>query len=242
MELVNRPTLGEPFGSALDDAIAFLEAIPEEVIGIWLAGSVARGSSDANSDLDLYILVDAPHRRRINRRCNGVPVEMFLNPPEWAHRYIAENRKQGRKSSIGMMAEGLILFDPRGECAALAAGSRAAIDQGPAVPEAQLELRRYFVVDGFDNARDVVDADPTTARFMAAESLREAATIWFLSKGEWPPREKELFPELRLRYPEVAALVDRHAATGDLGPAAAALQMLIGVDSFYEWATPPEPI
>jgi len=242
MELVKRPSLGEPFATALDDAIAFLDSIPEEVIGIWLAGSVARGSADANSDLDLYVLVDASHRRRINRRCNGVPVEMFLNPPEWARRYIAENRELGRKSSIGMMAAGLILFDPRGECAALAAESQAAIDGGPAVPEVQLELRRYFAVDGFDNARDVVDRDPTTARMMAAESLREAATIWFLTRGEWPPRDKELFPELRVRYPEAAALVDRHATSGDLSPAAAALRMLIGVDAFYEWATPPEPM
>lgn len=242
MELTDRPDLGEPYASALDDSLAYLDNLPEEVIGIWLAGSVAHGSGDANSDLDLYVLVDASHRRRINRRSNGVPVEIFLNPPEWARRYIEENRESGRKSSVGMMASGLILFDPRGECVALAAESRAAVELGPAVPEYQLELRRYFAVDGLDNARDVTDRDPTTACFMAAESLREAAAIWFLSRGEWPPRPKELFPELRARHPEAAALVDRYAATGDLTTAAGALQLLIGVDTFYEWETRPEPM
>lgn len=242
MELASQPVLAEPFATALDDAVAYLDRLPEPVIGIWLAGSLARGSGDANSDLDLYVLIDAAHRRRINRRCNGVPVEIFLNPPEWARRYIGENRELGRRSSIEMMAAGAILFDPRGECAALAAESRAAIDLGPAVPEVQLELRRYFAVDGFDNARDVADRDPTTARFMAAESLREAATIWFLRQGEWPPRQKELFPVLRAHYPQAARLVDRYAATSDLAAAAAALQLLIGVDTFYEWETPPEPM
>jgi hypothetical protein len=242
MELTSRPPLDEPFATALDDAVAFLDRLPEEVIGIWLAGSLARGPGDANSDLDLYVLVDGSHRRRINRRFNGVPVEIFLNPPEWARRYIGENRELGRKSSIGMMASGLILLDPRGECAALADECRAAIDLGPAVPAVQLEFRRYFAVDGLDNARDVADRDPTTARLMAAESLREAATIWFLRQGEWPPRQKELFPVLRARHPEAAALVDRCAATGDLTAGAGALYLLLGVDTFYEWETQPEPM
>jgi hypothetical protein len=242
MELSNRPSLGEPFDTALDEAVAYLNGLPEEIIGIWLAGSLARGEGDANSDLDLYVLVDAPHRYRVNRRCNGVPVEMFLNPPEWARRYLGENREQGSNGSISMMAEGVILYDPLDECAALAAEAKEAIELGPAVPDVPLALRRYLAVDDLDNARDVVDRDPTTARLLAAGSLYAAATYWFLHHGQWPPRRKELLPQLRVRYPQAAELIDRHAATGDLAAAEGALQLLVGEHTFYEWQTPPEPL
>ena len=131
MELVNVPDLGPPFDAALNDAAAFLDGLPEPVIGLWLAGSVSRGAGDANSDLDLYVLIDAEHRRRLSRRFRGVPTEMFLNPPERARRYFDEDRALGRRPGLDMMAEGLILFDPLGECAAIQSEARAAVALRP---------------------------------------------------------------------------------------------------------------
>jgi hypothetical protein len=242
MDLTHRPELLPPHHGALDAAIAYLDALPETIIGLWLAGSVARGESDANSDLDLYVLIAQPHRRRIQRFFNGVPTEMFLNPPHRARAYFEEDRALGRTPGLEMMARGSILYDPFGTCAAIARDARAAIDAGPSVDPVVLATRRYLVSDKLDNAADVVDRDPATARLLASIGVHEAMLLWFLRAGEWAPRDKDLLPAIRARIPDVASLIDEFATTGDLAVARAAVELLIGVAGFYEWETPPEPV
>lgn len=236
------PELGAPFDEALRQALEYLDTLPEPVIGVWLAGSLSRGEGDVNSDLDLYVLVDVGHRRRLSRRFNGVPTEMFLNPPRRARQYFEEDRALGRRPSLDMMAYGLILFDPVSECAAITAEARAAIDLGPNVDPVALETRRYLATDKLDNAGDVAERDPATARLLASVAVHEAMILSFLQRGRWAPRDKELLPKLRTVSPEAAALVDRFHATGELETAAAAVEALVGKRTFYEWETPPEPV
>ncbi len=236
------PELGAPFDRALREALAHLDELPEAVVGVWLAGSLARGEGDTNSDLDLYVLVEADHRRRLSRRFNGVPTEFFLNPPHRARQYFNEDRALGRRPSLDMMAFGVILFDPLGECAAIADEARAAIDLGPNPDPIVLETRRYLATDKLDNAVDVVARDPTTARLLASTAVYEAMILCFLQAGRWAPRDKDLLPELRVIAPESAALVDAFHETGDVDIAGDAVEALIGQRTFYQWETPPEPV
>ena len=240
VDLIRRPELLPPFDGAFDAAIEFLDGLPETIIGLWMAGSLARNEGDANSDLDFYVLIEDPHRRRIQRLFNGVPAEMFLNPPHRARAYFEEDRALGRTPGLAMMAEGLILYDPRGECVAISDEARAAMERGPAVDAVALETRRYLVADKLDNAADVVDRDPATARLLASAGVHEATVLWFLRAGEWAPRDKDLLPAIRARVPAVASLLDEFAAGGDVAVARAAVELLIGVAGFYEWETPPE--
>ncbi len=236
------PELGAPFDEALASALEYLDGLPETVIGVWLAGSLSRGEGDANSDLDLYVLVDASHRRRLSRRFNDVPTEIFLNPPHRARQYFDEDRALGRRPSLDMMAYGLILFDPGGACATIADEARAAIDLGPNPDPVVLETRRYLATDKLDNAGDVAHRDPVTARLLASAAIHEALLLAFLHRGRWAPRDKDLLPELRSFEPRAASLIGRFHDTGDLDTAAAAVEALIGRRTFYEWETPPEAV
>jgi len=91
-----------------------------EVSGIVLA-QPSGGRYDKNSDLDFYVVIDAPWRQRRQFRRDGVPVELFLNPPARIERYL----KEGESDTIYMLAFGRILFDRNGEVARLAARPRA---------------------------------------------------------------------------------------------------------------------
>ena len=242
MDLTYRPQLDAPFDRALDVALAYLDGLPETVIGVWLAGSVARGEADANSDLDLYVLVDGAHRRRLQRFFSGVPTEIFLNPPDRARRYFDEDRAAGRRPSLDMMAEGVILFDPQGECAAIQREARLVIETGPEADPVASQTRRYLVTDALDNAADVAERDSATARVLGGSALREAMVLSFLLDGRWAPRDKDLLPTLRAeRHPAVTA-IDEFGRTGAIAAAKAATHALIGVDGFHEWETPPEPV
>ena len=50
--------------------------------GLVACGSIIRGSPGPNSDLDLYVIHDQPWRQRVQRWFEGIPTELFINPPE----------------------------------------------------------------------------------------------------------------------------------------------------------------
>ena len=241
MDPIDLPRLGAPFDAALREALHYLDGLPEPIIGVWLAGSVSRGEGDANSDLDLYVLVDAAYRRRIQRFFNGVPTEMFLNSPARARQYFEEDRALGRRPGLDMMAHGLILLDTRGECAAIQAEALHSITLGPNVDLLTIETRRYLVADRLDNAADVFERDPTTARLLASAAVHDAMVLAFIRSGEWAPHDKDLLPVLRERHAVIAAMIDQFTRSGDLDAARDAVEHLLGVSGFYEWETPCEP-
>src|SRR5262249_54969650 len=129
-----------------------LSAQPE-VSGIILA-QPSGGRYDRNSDLDFYVVIDAPWRQRRQFRRDGVPVELFLNPPA----RIERDLKEGESHTIFMVAFGRILFDRSGEVARLAARARERWDQGPQPLSKQEELlARYAIVDALEDADDVLE-------------------------------------------------------------------------------------
>jgi predicted nucleotidyltransferase len=50
-------------------------------VGIIAAGTVVRGTPDATSDLDVWVIQMEPVRERLYRFLVGVPAEIFVNPP-----------------------------------------------------------------------------------------------------------------------------------------------------------------
>jgi UTP:GlnB (protein PII) uridylyltransferase len=63
---------------ALRQAVSFSREIAEPA-ALVATGSIIRGNPDPTSDLDIVILHGQPWRRRIQRRFNGTPAELFFN-------------------------------------------------------------------------------------------------------------------------------------------------------------------
>src|SRR5678816_3468483 len=81
-----------------DRAIAELEVYVRATyapIGIVVAGSIVRGEAGPNSDLDVFVVHDQPWRRREQRWVEGVPVELFVNPPQQVRRYFVNGHADG---------------------------------------------------------------------------------------------------------------------------------------------------
>src|SRR5688500_2167996 len=82
--------------------------------GIVVSGSIVRGEAGPTSDLDVCVIHDEPWRLREQRRFEGVPVEIFVNPPEQIRRYFASEHDEGRPCTAHMFATGEALspLDP----------------------------------------------------------------------------------------------------------------------------------
>ena len=48
-----------------------------------------------SSDLDVYVVNDTEYRRRVQRFFNGVPTEIFINPPHTIRDYYRDENADG---------------------------------------------------------------------------------------------------------------------------------------------------
>jgi hypothetical protein len=215
-----------------------------EVSGIVLA-QPSGGRYDKNSDLDFYVVIDAPWRQRRQFRRDGVPVELFLNPPARIERYL----KEGESDTIYMLAFGRILFDRNGEVTRLAARARERWDQGPDPLSKQEEvLARYRIVDALEDADDVQERDPAAAMLALHQALAACLRALYARHRRWPAKTKCLPEDLERWHPDAAACVRDAALAPNPAAAYAAVARLarlaLGQEelSFFAWETEPEAV
>ncbi len=223
-------------------AVDFVFDYPDPPLALLLSGSVARGEADPGSDLDIFVITDGDHRQRVQRIFAGVPCELFINPTRRVPRYFEEEAQEGRSSTLGLVLDGRIMYDPHDtmpELHRLAAMVRA---RGPQVSDAAIEFRRYGAIDHLDNARDVHGRDPLMSQILTSGAVKEAMRLAFVLASEWTPRDKDLHRELVRLRPDAAEPLSAYATEPGPVTATAVLDRLIGVSSFFEWETEPEAV
>ncbi len=103
------PALTDPYDIALREAVEFTFQ-RFEVSGIFACGSVIRGEGDALSDIDLYVVNADPFRQRFQRRFNGIPTEIFVNPAHQIRAYFADEHAVGRPCTAHMLSTGHVVL------------------------------------------------------------------------------------------------------------------------------------
>jgi len=99
--------LGSVHSAALRSAVEFLlaETTP---LGIIATGTVIRGNANPSSDIDLYVMRDSDHRRRVQRFFHRVPAEIFINPPHAGRAYVPSEQRSRRRIIAHMLATGFV--------------------------------------------------------------------------------------------------------------------------------------
>ena len=245
MEEMRWPALEEPYDTALREAVQFLfERF--EIRAVVASGSILRGNPDMSSDLDIVAIHRAPFRQRIQRRFNGVPAELFVNPLERLPRSFAEDRRFGRPSLAHMLATGVVLYDADGSSSDFTAQARAVLDGGPNFSTEELELLRYGVATWFEDDEDLADRDPALCRLALHHAVEDAVRYRYLSANRWRPRFKEIISGLANLDPALHAEVEHFfAATGlneQLDAARDIVASCVGETGFFEWESAQEPL
>ncbi|MEN8237818.1 MAG: hypothetical protein ABFR53_01320 [Actinomycetota bacterium] len=236
------PGLPEPFAGALRLAMDFVFSRTDKPLSVTLSGSVALGHGDFNSDLDIWVVVDADHRQRVQRRFNGVPCEMFFNPEARIPRYFTEEASEGRCPSVGLTLDGHVLYDPQGVAERLREQARLVRADGPQVSPETIELRRYLAVDTLDNAVDVQARDPLMASILSASAVHESLRLAYLLNGQWTPRDKDLHVEIDSVCPQAVEPLRLYRLNPTPDTARTVLQSILGVSTFFEWESSRDPV
>ena len=132
-----------------------------DVAGIVVAGTHISGNPDPTSDLDIFVIHAHPQRQRIQKRFEGVPAEIFVNPPAAIRRYFAEEVR--RPSTAHMLATGFVVLDVAPAVAELRGEAKEWLGRPLELPATQLTLARYLAADAFDNPRDLRRRDAAGA-------------------------------------------------------------------------------
>lgn len=240
------PDLPEPYRSALREATAYIVGRYDDVVGIIAAGSILRGQGCAASDLDLYVVRTRPQRQRVQRRFNGVPAEIFVNPPHQIERYFAEEARRSRPLTAHMLAEGAVVLalDPVVE--RLRAQARAELRRVPAPSATDLRWERYVAALELEDALDVIDEDPAGGGLILAGAIHKMLRYAFRQARHNIPRDKDLIAALETLDPELAGLARRLALAHDPGTQRALAGQIadrtLGVRGFFEWESEPEDV
>jgi Nucleotidyltransferase domain len=236
------PHLPEHHQVALSDALAWIPTIVEPV-AIVASGSIVRGNAHAASDLDLVILHDQGWRRRVQRRFNDIPAELFFNSEAWLRDSIAREAAEGRPVLPHMLATGTILFDPTGRMEALVRLTREILERGPNLGPDALLRDRYVAACQVEDALDLEHVDSPDARLLQLAAVDALARHAYLSRNDFLPRRKERLSALADLDPTLAGLLSvATAGPRDLALTAlrSASMHLLGTTGFFEWDSGPQ--
>jgi hypothetical protein len=238
------PELGEPYDEALREAVRFILA-NFDALGIIAAGSIVRGAGGPTSDLDVYVIQRQPQRQMIQRWFNGVPAQLFVNPPHMVERYFQTETAESGCSTAHMLATGFVVLERDPVVSQLRDRAKAILEHPPTVPQSQLNLERYGAADTFENALDKAD-EPEAAAMIAHLAVYRMLHYTFRKRGLFIPRDKDLLKRIQEQDAELGELVARFYRSGDaaekLALAGEIADRTIETRGFFEWETPLEDV
>jgi predicted nucleotidyltransferase len=239
------PELAEPHEGALRDVVGWiLERF--EPLGIVASGSVVRGTGDAASDLDVYVVVGALERQRIQRYHQGVPVEIFVNPAVAVRRYFESEHASARPVTAHLLATGVVVLDRDPVVRALLDEARAWLARQQPWPDAEETMERYLVATLYEDAVDVIHRDAALGTLLLWRSVHGMLTHRCRRDLQRVPRQKDLLASVEGLDPELGRLVrGLEAASGveaRLRIAGAIADRTLGVRGFFEWQSAVEPV
>jgi hypothetical protein len=166
----------------------------DELLGVLATGSRIHGIPGATSDLDMHVVIRLPQRQRRNRVVEGIEVELFINPPFQARRYLDDERGV----NAHMFTFGRVVHDPHGEIAALRAEADARWQAGPR-PLAPREAwqPRYFAADLLRDLQDIGSEDEATAGLLIARAVEHLLKSHYQLHGRWTQKPKRLLADLQ---------------------------------------------
>jgi Nucleotidyltransferase domain len=231
--------------AALKEALSFIESTTDPV-AVVAAGSIIRGSPDKNSDLDIYVIHDAPWRCRIQRYFNGVPTEIFVNHFDHVHTYFAEEDRTGRAITAHMLATDVLLQGAdEYRIGAIVEAAREWLERPVAVELDSLTLERYLLACRIEDTLDLHDRDFLFASALLAAVIPEVLRFACRRLEGRIPRDKDLRSVIERIDPHLGNLLAEYLGTeGDVARferGLAIAQRVLGELGFFEWESPRMP-
>jgi hypothetical protein len=202
----------EVFASAIDGyAEALFGELGTLLTGILVAGSVAHGTADASSDVDLYVIIDAAWYQRRRPVVDGVTFDAFLGCQAMFIDAILHKRKD---ACVESFAHGWNIFDALGEVAELQRLAAKVLEISVSETRGESFRAAQRFNDSFRKFMRIADKDGVEATLELHFLVRTAIDAYYTFTGRWRPRRSLILGDLRLHaieiYGPIASLLQKN--------------------------------
>ena len=241
----NFPQLPDKYDQALREAVSFvLDRF--KPVGIIATGTIIRGTPDSASDLDVWVIHLEPRRQRLQKFFNGVPAEIFVNPPWAIQKYFVQDQEEARPISAHMMATGTVVLATDPVVEQLRQTAISLLSSPPALTPQKLTMARYAAATKLEDAMDILERNPAAATIVASEAVRQMLHFVFLKAGRFVPRDKDMLDALTNMDAELARKVQLFFESVDstkrMHLATELADRILQVRGFFEWSSEPEEV
>jgi hypothetical protein len=244
LKLCKWPDLPAPYDQALRQAVQFILNYVEDVRGILVSGTIIRGNPSPSSDLDIYVIREKPRRQRLQRRFNGVPSEIFINPKKKVYDYFQEERRSARPCTAHMLHSGFTILTLDDSLEELQRQAVQELQHSPDPSNQLLTFARYMAATQYEDATDIALTKPAASNMILGQAVHSMLRFYFLKNNQYLPRDKDLLEKLDTLNPELAqwaavfysssSFEERLMLARDIADAT------IQTRGFFEWASDPE--
>lgn len=191
-----------PVHKPIDDFVEELKK-RDDVLGVILFGSWARGNNRPDSDVDLLVILSEGFQRAIEERDKQV-FEIIYTTSEAALDYYKDNKDQAYE--LWKVAK--VLYDRDGTVQNL----KSEVDEllGPGkkiIDNQQIRQLRFDAEDQIKYVEFVLAKDPTTANLILANKVFGLTEVFFDLRQIWTPAPKQRLEEIKKMEPEFYSLL-----------------------------------
>lgn len=206
--------------TALEQAVGRLLS-DENVYGLAVFGSVARGEAEEHSDIDLSVLVAEGQARTEQWQLEDVAVHVAF-----ARAIPSEGRDRVRWLMKPPFADAGIIYDPRGVLQQLKEVDTRLAARGPApVTPADRALIRAEYREHL-RVMEILDGDQAAQRLAIDEMVSRLLATYLRYRGHWWKGRRWVLPLLRQTDPEIAELAAQTVTSPTVERAVATLGLL----------------
>lgn len=168
----------------------------ENILALMLYGSVSRHEENANSDIDLLVIVNEKHCQKKHEMRYGITVEYL----EMHIGYLQDFINKYEIPVIFTLAEGIVLFDKKSILDQFITQAKAIIEKGPPI-NTKWENERYSIKKRSDVTEiysDLLDTDDEIV-FNYLVSLLISTIIPIINENYslWPKTRKKTIPYVK---------------------------------------------
>ena len=186
----------EQFKKASD---IYIERTQQEadVIGIIVSGSFVHGTLDKNSDIDIYVVLDAncTYRERGNTWINGVEIEYFKNPPQQIRQYFKAEKSP---HTADMIAKGNVVYSNHPVIDELRQEASSIINTPlKPIPKVVVELGKYMLDDMYKDLEDAqISQDQMAIALIQSQIINYSIDLFCKIHRIRRTKHKRLFTQL----------------------------------------------
>jgi hypothetical protein len=182
------------------------EEFGRRLLGLLIAGSMARFETDEFSDIDLFVVFDGnwyQHRRFL---MHGINVDLFINCRGRLHEAI----DRGNEVLVDSYSQGWILYDPMNIVAALQARAgaiRAVLPRRPS-REAMFAYTQRLRDSLRSFTRQIKKGDNVAAAFHLHHVIADGIGAFYFLAPRWRPSRKAQLHDLLVANLKISQLVN----------------------------------